>query len=96
MTGWKRLQTPPGLRKSGIPEGVLTPTSVTIGYDAPWRQVHALLLLAAERTPSVLREPVPAVLVRIPDEPHGIRGAHPSHRIAKMEHVLGWMEKYTR
>ena len=25
-------------------EGVFTPTSVTIGYDAPWRQVHALLL----------------------------------------------------
>ena len=39
---------------------------------------------------------VPAVLVRIPDEPHGIRGAHPSHRIAKMEHILGWMEKYTQ
>lgn len=38
---------------------------------------------------------VPAVLVRIPDEPHGIRGAHPSHRIAKMEHILGWLEKYT-
>ncbi len=38
---------------------------------------------------------VPAVLVRIPDEPHGIRGAHPSHRIAKMEHVIGWMEKWT-
>ena len=26
------------------------PTSVTIGYDAPWRQIHSLLLLAAERT----------------------------------------------
>ena len=39
---------------------------------------------------------VDAVLVRIPDEPHGIRGAHPSHRIAKTEHVLGWIEKYTR
>ena len=38
---------------------------------------------------------VPAVLVRIPDEPHGIRGAHPSHRIDKMEYVLGWMEKWT-
>jgi acylaminoacyl-peptidase len=38
---------------------------------------------------------VPAVLVRIPDEPHGIRGAHPSHRIAKMEHILGWIAKYT-
>ncbi len=37
---------------------------------------------------------VPAVLVRIPDEPHGIRGAHPSHRIDKMEYVLGWMEKW--
>jgi acylaminoacyl-peptidase len=39
---------------------------------------------------------VDAVLVRIPDEPHGVRGAHPSHRIAKMEHILGWIEKYTR
>jgi small-conductance mechanosensitive channel len=34
-----------------------TPTSVTIGYDTPWRQIHALLLLAAERTPGVRREP---------------------------------------
>ncbi len=39
---------------------------------------------------------VDAVLVRIPDEPHGIRGAHPSHRIAKIEHILGWIERYTR
>ena len=39
---------------------------------------------------------VDAVLVRIPDEPHGIRGAHPSHRIAKMEHILGWISKYTQ
>jgi acylaminoacyl-peptidase len=39
---------------------------------------------------------VDSVLVRIPDEPHGIRGAHPSHRIAKMEHIMGWIEKYTK
>jgi len=39
---------------------------------------------------------VPAVLVRIPDEPHGIRGNHPSHRIAKMEHILAWISKYTQ
>jgi len=39
---------------------------------------------------------VDAVLVRIPDEPHGIRGAHPSHRIAKVEHILGWISKYTK
>ena len=38
-------------------EGALVATPVTIGYDAPWRQVHALLLLAAERTPGVRKEP---------------------------------------
>jgi small-conductance mechanosensitive channel len=42
-------------------EGVFTPTSVTIGYDAPWRQVHSLLLLAAERTPGLRKEPKPRV-----------------------------------
>jgi small-conductance mechanosensitive channel len=39
-----------------------TPTTVTIGYDAPWRQVHALLLQAADRTPGVLKQPKPYVL----------------------------------
>lgn len=43
-------------------EGVLTPTSVTIGYDAPWRQVHALLVRAAERTPGLRMQPKPHVL----------------------------------
>src|SRR5262249_48753767 len=42
--------------------GVLTPTSVTIGYDAPWRQVQALLLKAAERTAGIRQEPKPVVL----------------------------------
>jgi small-conductance mechanosensitive channel len=42
-------------------EGVFVPTSVTIGYDTPWRQVQALLLLAAERTPGVRRDPKPVV-----------------------------------
>jgi small-conductance mechanosensitive channel len=37
-------------------------TSVTIGYDAPWRQVHALLLMAAQKTPGLLKEPEPYVL----------------------------------
>ncbi len=42
-------------------EGVFVPTTVTIGYAVPWRQVHALLLLAAERTAGIRRTPVPAV-----------------------------------
>jgi small-conductance mechanosensitive channel len=42
-------------------EGVLTPTAVTIGYDVPWRQVQALLLLAAARTSGIRRKPKAAV-----------------------------------
>jgi len=36
--------------------------NVTIGYDTPWRQVHALLLEAALTIPEVLREPSPFVV----------------------------------
>jgi small-conductance mechanosensitive channel len=42
-------------------EGVQVSTSVTIGYDTPWRQVEALLMLAARRTPGVRQEPAPIV-----------------------------------
>ncbi len=42
--------------------GIRVPTKVTIGYDAPWRQVRALLLMAAERTQSIARSPEPRVL----------------------------------
>ena len=42
-------------------DGVYVPTSVTIGYDTPWRQGEALLLMAADRTPGVRREPKPVV-----------------------------------
>jgi dipeptidyl aminopeptidase/acylaminoacyl peptidase len=38
---------------------------------------------------------VPAVLVRVPDESHGIHG-HNSHYIDKIEYILAWMEKYTK
>ncbi len=43
-------------------EGLILHTIVTIGYDAPWRQVHALLVAAAAATPGILAEPVPFVL----------------------------------
>jgi small-conductance mechanosensitive channel len=55
-------QTITDYTRIGETEGVFTPTSVTIGYDAPWRQVHAMLLQAAERTPGLRREPKPAVI----------------------------------
>jgi small-conductance mechanosensitive channel len=42
--------------------GLILHTTVGIGYETPWRQVEAMLLLAAERTPSLLREPPPFIL----------------------------------
>ena len=41
--------------------GFMLGAKVSIGYDAPWRQVHALLIEAARRTAGVLDEPPPRV-----------------------------------
>src|SRR5215467_3773525 len=41
--------------------GLILHTTVGIGYETPWRQVEAMLLIAAERTPGVLSEPKPFV-----------------------------------
>ncbi|WP_338580980.1 mechanosensitive ion channel domain-containing protein [Pseudomonas sp. MAG733B] len=37
--------------------GYVVDTVVTIGYDTPWRQVEAMLLEAAQRTPGILEVP---------------------------------------
>ena len=43
-------------------KGVIFHTTVTIGYNAPWRKVHELLLAAALGTDDVLHDPPPFVL----------------------------------
>ena len=45
-------------------QGTLLTTRVTIGYDAPWRQVHAMLIEAARRTAHVRPAPLPYVYQR--------------------------------
>ncbi|MDD1013892.1 mechanosensitive ion channel family protein [Pseudomonas sp. TNT2022 ID1025] len=42
-------------------QGYVVDTTVTIGYDTPWRQVEAMLLEAARRTEGVLETPKPQV-----------------------------------
>lgn len=42
--------------------GLIIHSEVTIGYDAPWRQVHQLLIEAALNTPGVVDDPRPFVL----------------------------------
>jgi acylaminoacyl-peptidase len=72
-----------------VVKNVKTPTMVLTG-EADWRTpmseseqyYKALKLLGVE-----------AVLVRVPDEPHGI-SVHPSHHMAKVLHILGWFDQH--
>ncbi|HEY4649402.1 MAG TPA: mechanosensitive ion channel domain-containing protein [Gemmatimonadales bacterium] len=45
-------------------KGLILHTIVGIGYETSWRQVQAMLLQAAARTPGLLRQPAPFVLQR--------------------------------
>jgi acylaminoacyl-peptidase len=71
---------------------VKTPTMLVTGEE-DWRTP---IVESEEFYAGLKMNNVDTVLVRIPREPHGIRGASPSHRIAKIEHILGWMEKYVK
>jgi small-conductance mechanosensitive channel len=41
--------------------GLILHSTVTIGYDAPWKKVHELLIRAALNTKGILRDPAPFV-----------------------------------
>lgn len=43
-------------------QGLILHITAGIGYETPWRQVEAMLLEAAARTPGALKEPPPFVL----------------------------------
>ena len=45
-----------------VDRGLILQTTVGIGYEVPWRQVEAMLLEAAARTPGLLEDPPPFVL----------------------------------
>ena len=72
-----------------VVKNVTTPTMVLTG-EADYRTpIHdseqyyaALKLLGVE-----------SVLVRVPDEPHGI-SVRPSHHLSKIQHIMGWMNKF--
>jgi small-conductance mechanosensitive channel len=44
-----------------VGHGYVVDTTVTIGYDTPWRQVETMLIEAAHRTPGILSTPPPRV-----------------------------------
>ena len=43
-------------------QGLILHITVGIGYETPWRQVEAMLMEAADKTPGLLKEPPPFVL----------------------------------
>jgi small-conductance mechanosensitive channel len=49
-------------------KGLILHTSVTIGYDAPWRTIHQLLIDAALKTKYILSNPAPFVLQKALDD----------------------------
>jgi small-conductance mechanosensitive channel len=55
--------------------GLILHTTVTIGYDVPWRQVHALLIAAAKATEGILETPEPFVLQT------GLNDFYPSYEL---------------
>ena len=70
--------------------GALLTTTVTIGYNAPWRQVHAMLIDAAMRTEGLLKQTPPRVLQRSLSDYYveymlGARIADPQTRIAVLD-----------
>lgn len=44
-----------------VENGLILHTTVTIGYDAPWRKIHQLLIDAAKATDLILHDPEPFV-----------------------------------
>jgi small-conductance mechanosensitive channel len=55
--------------------GFILDTTVTIGYDTPWRQIHAMLIEAARRTTGVLADPEPKVFQ------HSLSDYYPEYRL---------------
>jgi small-conductance mechanosensitive channel len=55
--------------------GFVVDTVVTIGYDTPWRQVHAMLAEAARRTQGILADPAPVVFQT------GLSDFYPEYRL---------------
>ena len=72
-----------------VVKNVKTPTLVMTGeadYRTPMsdseQYYQALKMLGVE-----------SVLVRVPDEPHGIQ-VHPSHHLAKIATIIGWFDQH--
>ncbi|MFN9546508.1 MAG: mechanosensitive ion channel family protein [Cyanobacteriota bacterium] len=73
-------------RREGA-QPVAVATTVSIGYDVPWRQVHSLLVAAARSVAGIATEPAPYVLQT------SLNDFHISYELtASVAHVLCYRE----
>lgn len=73
-------------------QGLVLDTKLTIGYDTPWRQVHAMLLEAARRTAEIVQDPAPYVVQSALSDfyaEYRLVAYARSERPMKRAHVLG-------
>lgn len=54
--------------RAALHEGVVLHTTITLGYDVPWAQVHEVLAGAAGATDGIMEEPEPFVLQKSLDD----------------------------
>jgi small-conductance mechanosensitive channel len=59
---WVLSTTTKNYSRAHAGTGYVLDTAVTIGYDTPWRQVHAMLEQAARDTDDIARAPKPYVM----------------------------------
>ena len=69
---------------------VKTPTMLLTGEE-DWRTPIAQ---TEEFYVALKTRGVDTAMVRFPQEPHGIRGAYPSHWVSKVEYILAWFEQH--
>ena len=60
---WVLSNTTSNFSRDGVDgDGFVTEVKVTVGYDTPWRTVHALLMDACSATPGIAETPTPFIV----------------------------------
>ena len=67
--------------------GLILHTTVTIGYDTPWRQIHDLLIKAALATDLIEKDPVPFVFQSSLDDFYVCYQINAYTRVANKQYV---------
>jgi dipeptidyl aminopeptidase/acylaminoacyl peptidase len=86
---WDNVQHYESRSLLSVVRNVKTPTMVMIG-EADYRTP----ISESEQYYQALKlRGIESVMVRVPDEPHGI-GVRPSHHLAKVQYIIGWFERH--